>query len=309
MGFKLLAPGTRNGNKFYYARIRVNKRTREVSTGTTNKKLATEFAKRAEETFFRHESGERTLVEMIDNYLHFRRPGAAYERDCLRLKDLLGHRTEIGQQDFDEAARILYPGCSNATWNRHVYTPLQATLRHNGVNLLIKRPRIPRPTHKALTASQRDLLLANAEDPEFHALLTLLFYAGPRIGEALKLTWDRVDLTNAMACFEMSKVEDDHWRPLHPKVIEVLANLPKGRVKVFRFKDRGSIRCHIRKMNKKTGVYFHPHMARHTFADLLMGGGASLRDLMDAGGWKNQKSAMRYTARNVERVRKAIGSL
>ena len=313
MGYKLIPPGKRHGNKVYYAIVTVKRsdghtESHEVSTGTTNKKLAEGFARQAEERYAARQGRSRTVGEMIDGYLHFRRPNRRQEGYCLALHSYLGNRHAISQADFDEAARVLYPGRSNATWNRCVYTPLQAALKHNGVLIVLKRPKLPKRKYKALTAEQRDILLANAEG-EFRTFLTVLFYCGRRISEAVSLTWDRVDLTNQIACFEQTKTDSDHWQPLHPSVVIALANIEHRVGKVFTYKSRHHVRPYLRALFKATQIKFHPHMARHTFADLLVEKGASIRDLMDAGGWKDQTSAMRYTARRQERVRKAINEL
>ena len=315
MSYKLLPPGTRHGNKVYYAVVTAKGNRVEVSTDTTNKRLARKYAQQVEDGLFkRHvfDGSEGTVSAAIDSYIAFRRPRKVEEGYLLKIRGLIGkrHRHGIGQEDFDECAQVLYPGLSNETWNRCVYTPLQAALRHAGLNLRIKRPTQKKPKHKSLTAAQRDLLIKNAEDPELRALLLLLFYAGPRISEAINLTRDDTDLQKGEARFVLTKTGEVHWRPLHKKVVVALANLPvRQDGRFFRWKTRFGPRKPIADLCKKTGIRFHPHRARHTFADLFLESGGSLRDLMDAGGWQNVKSAMRYTARVEERVRKAVNKL
>ncbi len=315
MSYKLLPPGTRHGNKVYYAVITAKGNRVEVSTYTTNKRLAERFAEqRDRELWERHVLGraEETVSAAIAAYIGFRRPRKADEAYLLKICGLIGKRRchGLAQEDFDECAQVLYPGLSNETWNRCVYTPLQAALRHAGLNLRIRRPKQKKPTHKSLTAAQRDLLIKNADDPELRALLTLLFYAGPRIGEAINLTRDDTDLPNGLARFKLTKTGEEHWRPLHEKVVVALANLPvRQDGRFFRWKTRFGPRKPIADLCKKTGIPFHPHRARHTFADLFLEKGGSLRDLMDAGGWQDEKSAMRYTGKNVERVRRAVNNL
>lgn len=315
MSVKLLPPGTRHGNKVYYARISVKGRRVEISTDTTNKKLAQRFAEQRErELYERHVLGRTTgtVSAAIDNYIAFRRPKKYDENFLLKIRGLIGKRKllGIGQEDFDECACVLYPGLSNETWNRNVYTPLQAALHHANVNLRIKRPKQKKPKHRSLTARQRNLLIKNAADPDLKALLTLLFYNGPRISEAINLDCDRTDLRRGIACFDTTKTDEEHWSPLHQKVVVALANLPKRKDgRFFRWKTRSGPKKLIADLCKKTGIYFTPHMARHTFADLLMEKGGSIRDLMDGGRWKDERSALRYTTHRVERVRKAINRL
>ena len=315
MPYKLSPPGSRHGNKVYYATITVKGKRSEVSTGTANAKLTRRFAEQAERRLYeRHVLGgkERIVSAAIDSYMSFRRLSRRDEGYLLKINGLIGERAlaGIGQTDFDQCARILYPGRSNETWNRSVYTPLQAALRHVGVNFLLKRPKQKKPKHRSLTAHKRDVLIANAGDPDLKALLTLLFYCGPRISEAISLTRERADLENGVACFDTTKTGDEHWRPLHEKVVAALTALPPRKDgRFFRWKTRWGPRKDLRELSEKTGIHFSPHVGRHTFADQVMEKGASLRDLMDAGGWKDAKSAMRYTGRNVERLRKTVNRL
>ncbi len=315
MAIRMLRPGTRHGNKVYYARISVPGRRVEISTHTRSPRLARRYAEDYERRLYeRHALGGEalTVAQAIDNYIAFRRPALKDERYLLAVRALLGPRgcDGIAQADFDHAAVELYPGCSNATWNRHVYTPLQAALHHAGIRVAVKRPRQKRPRHRSLTEPARDVLIANADDADLKALLILLFYAGPRIGEAINLKREGIDFEGGRLCFDLTKTDDEHWRPMHPKVAAALRELlvrQDGRI--FRWRTpQGPRRC-IRQLCARLGLYVTPHMARHTYADLLMEKGGSLRDLMDAGGWKDVKSAMRYTGKNVERVRKAVNRL
>ena len=299
MSITLIGPGKRKGNKYWVARVGAKGRRVEISTNTTNKANARRFAEGVERRLY----GERrspALGEAIDGYLAFRRPGARDAKRLEALRRVLGGTpiTEIGQAEFDDAAAVLLPHASNATRKRGVYTPFMAVLRHAGERPQVRRTRVPRPSYRALTRQQRDTLI-NAATGELRHLLIVLFYTGARIGEALTLTWDRVDFEGEAVCFRLAKTGRDHWRPLHPKAIEALRALDRNG-KVFSWTVTPWKR--IRKLRKDTGIPFTPHVARHTFADLMMEGGASLRDLMDAGGWLDHQSAMRYTAKRVGRV-------
>lgn len=316
MPVKLIPPGTRHGNAFYYAIVSVPGYRTEISTRTNDKKLAERFARRVEaeayERFSLGTAGAGTVGQAIDNYISFRRPRKLDENYLLAIKGQIGNMklSDVSQVHFDATAQVLYAGRTNETWNRSVYTPLQAALRHAGRIIALRRPKQRKPRHKSLTAIERDKLIDAATDVETKGILILMFYTGCRISEAIKLTWDRVDLAGEKVCFDASKTDEDSWRPLHPKVVLGLANLPgEKHGKVFRWQTRFGARKAIGIASTAAGMKFHPHMARHTFGDLMQEAGASLRDMMDAGGWKSEKAAMRYTTRRVERARKVVGRL
>ena len=315
MAIKMLRPGTRHGNKVYYARISVPGRRVEISTHTRSPRLARRYAEDYERRLYeRHTLGSEalTVAQAIDNYIKFRRPALRDERFLLAVRILLGprHCDGIAQADFDHAAAELYPGCSNETWNRCLYTPFQAALRHSGIRVAVKRPRQKRPRHRSLTAPTRDMLIANTDDADLKALLILLFYAGPRIGEAISLKREGIDFEGKRLCFDLTKTDSEHWRPMHLKVAVALRQLPvRQDGRIFRWLTPQGPRRGIRNLCARLGLHFSPHMARHTYADLLMEHGASLRDLMDAMGVSDAKTAMRYTGKNVERVRKVVNRL
>lgn len=312
MSIKLLRPGTRKNNKVYYARITAAGEEREISCHTTNPRLAKKHAEREERRLFeRGANNSKTVAYAIDAYLVFSNAGKREESRHLEIKALIGQRLidDITQADFDECARVICPNLSNETRNRDVYTPLQAVMRHAGIHVPLKRPKQKKPKHRSLTKEQRDLLIENADDPDLKAWLCLMFFQACRTSEAVSLEWDNVDLPNGLALIGMTKTDDEEWTPLHERTIAALANLPKQREKVLRWKTRsGPSKC-LTKLCKRVGIKINAHMGRHTFGDLFHEQGGSLRDLMEAGRWKSPNSAMRYTGKRVERVRKGIAKL
>lgn len=317
MPYKLIPPGRRHGNRFWYGVITAPGVRREVSLKTTDKAMAEQYARKLDADLYKkqvlRENGV-TVSEAIDRYILFRRPRKSDEQNLLNIGALIGDKPgmEVTQQDFDDCAVVLYPKASNETRNREVYTPLQAALRHSGITLRVSRPKQKRPRHRSLTMKQRDTFIEAATDPDLKALLCLMFFTGCRISEAISLTWDRVDFESKSVLLDMTKTESEAWCPLHKRAVVALANLRKKKRKgarVFRWETKAGPRKPIAKLCEATGIKFNPHMARHTFADLLMESGASLRDLMEAGRWSDAKSAMRYTGRKQERLRKRIAKL
>lgn len=309
MAFKLIPPGKRR-NKTWYARVSIDGRRHECSTGELDQKRARVVARRFEAELRARGAPGKTVADMIDAYVEFRRPGYEDRRYLAKLRDWLGRRAAVEQGDADEAARALYPGRASETWNRAVYTPLSAVLRHHDVAIRLKRPPMKRPRNRAVSRDVREALIAGAEDPELRLLLLVLFFTGARVSEAIRLTWDRIDLDGRRLRLDATKQDEDQWRPLHDRLIEALANRPGERAgSVFRWRTRAGPRKSLAGLCRRLGLRFTPHQARHTFATLLVDAGASLRDVMDAGGWKSIASVARYVGSNVERQRKVIGRL
>jgi integrase len=312
MSIKMLRPGTRNGNKVYYARVTAGGKRVEVSTRTGNPRLAKRYAEEIERRLFeRGVTDGKTVGHAIDAFMTFQPRTRRDEDRLLSIKGLIGNRliSEIKQADFDECARVLCHGKSGSTRIRDVYAPLQAVVRHAGVHVPLKRPKVAKPKHRSLTRGQRDLLLKNATDPDLKAWLCLMFFNACRTSEAIGLKWGDVDLEQGIARIGMTKTDKEEWTPLHERTVSALANLPKDRENVLRWKTRSGPTKPLKKLCKLSGVKMNPHMARHTFADLFHESGGSLRDLMEAGRWASPTCALRYTGRRVERVRKGIAKL
>jgi integrase len=88
------------------------------------------------------------------------------------------------------------------------------------------------------TVEQLDALLAATQrlEPElravtFHALLRLLISTGMRIGEALRLTDDDVNLTGGVLTIRHAKFDRDRLVPMHPTVTGMLGDY-------IQFRDR-----------------------------------------------------------------------
>lgn len=312
MSIRLYAPGTRKGNKFWVARISAaGVKRREISTGEGDEGRARKVAGGVERELSESRGPTKSIGALIDAYISARRPAKVDEGYLLKLKAHFGKRNRLAQVDAEEACRMLYPKRSAATWNRQVFSPLLAVFNHYDVPIKLKRPRVKPAQHRAVSREIRDTLINSAADPDLRCLLTIMFYTGARISEAVSLTWDRIDLHARKLKLAVTKTGEHGWRAMPEKLFLELANRPlETRIgRVTRWTTRAGPKKALAQLRKTTGIFFTPHMARHTFATLLVDGGASLVDVKDGGGWKSLRSVERYVADNVERVRKVVEKL
>jgi integrase len=153
---------------------------------------------------------------------------------------------EIGQAEIDAAAIAIYPSVTPATRNRCVYSPVSAILHHACIALTLDRPKGAKGKIVTDYLSPADaeaiILAARAFDPELALLLTILLYTGTRLGEALALRWDNVQLEEGSARIRTSKNLLPRELYLRADLVPALAahRPPDGQGRVFRFHQGGS---------------------------------------------------------------------
>jgi len=317
---RLIPPGRRKGNRFYLARGRIQGREYEVSTQTTDRERAKDFASAFERRIRDGDAARSreaaTLSGAIRLYLEARRATAPEDRRLARIRaDGIGRMAlgDIRQADIDAAAWRLLPAAKPATRNRQVVAPIAAVLHYAADSglcpyLRVRRFREPQPEARALRPRDKFKLIEAAAGAE-RALLVFLFYQGWRITETLRLDWAGVDLRARTARSFISK--SGRWKtvPLHPAVFAALANLDGRTGRVFPWAHRWAVYRWLRPLAARAGIAFTPHVARHTFATDLHRAGADAKAIKNAGSWFSEKSVFRYTADDLDHAREIIGRL
>ena len=214
--------------------------------------------------------------------------------------------SEIGQLEVEACARKLYPGLASSSINRLVFTPVSAIITHAAPKRKLcdlpsfERPKQPRGRVRWISHDDADRLISACS---FHLkpIVTFLFFTGCRVGEALAIDWNGIELERGHAVFLETK-NATHRRgiPLHPRVIAILANLPPPdlRRRVFD-STRGApmkprtmvgdkIIAGIRRACRRAGISdFHPHDCRHTWATWYYQETRDIAALMRLGGWRS----------------------
>src|SRR6185312_3689841 len=296
------------------------------SAGTHRKSVADQQLKRLETAIERGEYPEKPKVANAPTFLSaavaFMKAGRS-RRYIAKLIEYFGE-TEleaIDQAAIDAAAAAILPAGAPAFRNRAVYTPVGAILHHAGVNIVVKRPKGYKGKARTLFLLPPDafaiIKAADAIDPEMGRLLTFLLYTGCRIGEALAMKWERVDLDQRMAYIETSKNDDPRTVKLRPEICTLLEPHRKAAGRVFRFHQGGhrnfiflnakvtacglsAVKRPARKQKMVIPPYAYSWVTFHTFCHtwatwMRRFGGADVQGLVATGRWRDPRSAMRYT--------------
>jgi integrase len=136
------------------------------------------------------------------------------------------------------------------------------------------------------------------------------------MGDAMGLTWQKVDLTRRTITIDRTKNGDPITVPMHDDVFFELANLPHRKGLVFGFGNRRQFLDDWHKACDSLGIErrrseggLTPHGMRHSFATWLRQQGKGLREIMQAGGWQNEKAAMRYLHIDAQETVEAVTNL
>jgi integrase/recombinase XerC len=191
----------------------------------------------------------------------------------------------------------------------------------NGVLSALRNPRLPRAVPKALTAAEAlETVDAVGElsDSDWIAkrdvaLLTLLYGAGLRIGEAIGLERGQVPRPGpdgAASLTVTGKGNKQRMVPLLPVVLQAIADYlaacpwqGDARSPLFRGARGGRlnprlVQLQMQKLRSLLGLpdSATPHALRHSFATHLLAGGGDLRTIQELLGHASLSTTQRYTA-------------
>lgn len=296
-----LVPPRKGKTPFWYVRGTYLRVYVDQSTGTSERKLARQILEKTKRDIERGAVGEpkgRTFVSAAIAYMEAGGEGTYLGR-------ILAHFGEdrllnsVDQQAIDEAAVALYPKATAATRNRQVYTPIQAVLKHAGVNLALRRPKgaLGQQRTDWLWPEQAFRLFKEADriDAEFGLFLRFLTYTGLRLSEALNLRWSDVRLDEGFAYIAETKTGTPRPVYLPPPLVLALQGRRANRTRVFRFTKSGRLYALLKAAGSAAGTAIGFHGLRHTFATWMRRyAGLDVRGLVATGAWKDSQAAERY---------------
>ena len=179
----------------------------------------------------------------------------------------------------------------------------------------VARLSVTKKPPKYLTPDQAAHLIetAMARKPDMYHLVCLMYYAGLRLGEALRLRWEDVDFRKQTLLVRERKSHDFIQPPIHPSLQTILKCVPRAdRVDTvvkpgFSIKG-GNVSNHFKALVRRAGLpeWVTPHVMRHSFATNTLASGASIFDVQGLLGHASVSSTQIYAHHRQDRLRDAL---
>lgn len=182
----------------------------------------------------------------------------------------------------------------------------------------IKRPKLPKKVRTGLTIIELELVRGACKTPRQRALIEVFYSTGCRLDELRKLDIDDIDWETSSAIVNGKGNKDrrvflsekaKHYLKIYldSREDECPALIASERYPVRRLTNDG-IAYQIRKIKEISGVEkpLHPHILRHSFAQLNLDNGMELADLQALMGHESADTTARYAQVSDERKRIAF---
>lgn len=255
------------------------------------------------------EAAVRTFAEAALDYQRAGKEGAFLAPLILRFGDrLVG---SISGEEIREAAAALYPTAAPATWNRQAIVPARAVINYAArkgwcAPVSVQMYSVPRPRRAAVGDDWFDRLIGQCDAdrlPHLAALMLFLRTTGTRLGEAVRVLPEHLDLAGGLVELERTKTAAWERRHIGPELVARLANLARapGRP-VFGYRHGWAVIKRLKAVCRRAGIpYVGTHQAgRHSFATAAIAAGATLKEVMDAAGWRSARMVLEIYAHTNE---------
>lgn len=283
----------RRGEIWHYRGTVAGRRLRG-STGTSDKTRAQRIAAAKEDRQWKgHLDGPASVLTFAQAAIKYRLAGK--QDRFIPLVENFWRDTPVLEMNagaIRQAARTLLPHAGPATRNRHVIVPTQAIINHAASLELCGRITVPKfkvekKEKEPATWEWIESFMAHA-NPQLGALACFMFLTGARIGEALSVMWEDVDLNARRALIRQTKIGAERWAHLPPPLVAAIANIPDREEAVFKYTDRDQAARRWDKAIRRAGIkQLSFHACRHGFATAMLQAGVDPVTTAKRGGWKS----------------------
>ena len=290
----------RNGTWYAYGTVAGERVRQSLKTG--DRGTATELCAKLEARLWkRYTYGEEAVRTFEEAALSYLEQGGEGRFMPPILRHFKGRAVgSIKPGEIRDMARTVYPSGAASTRNRQAIVPARAVVNHAhdmGWCQPIKVQTFPvqkSRKHKNVSREWLNAFMAQADAdglPHLSAIVLFMNQTGARRTEAVELYGRNVDLSRRIAMMERTKTDEWFIRHLTAELVLRIGALGvEDNKPVFRYTEPAAVNRRMIAVCKRAGIEYHsPHSAgRHSFATNAMAvPGASIRDAMDAGGWKS----------------------
>lgn len=189
----------------------------------------------------------------------------------------------------------------------------------------VELPKLEKPAPRFLTQKDAQTILKSCNNiiwkSRFHhirnyAILAILLFTGIRKSELIRLTIDDVDVSNSVLHVRMGKGKKDRNIPINPTLLAILNSYLKERSNLKFYCDyffvsslkrsrigETSLRVIRDRIFGDCGIFFTPHVLRHTFATIMLEGGCDVLSLSKMMGHTTIQMTARYANATPELIR------
>lgn len=323
MPWKVYPPGTRGFATWSVrgtdASGRVNR-----ATGCDTRAAAVKWA----EEFFGERAGRRVpgagqdvdFHTAAQHYKAWRNPSKAETILVDRVARHFGKtlcRTLV-HANLVAAAHALLPGRKDTTKTRKVIKPAAAVLHYAAEQKWCAYQRFKSfpesriSNREPATVDTMAQLLEHLEDPieelapqwkdsgvdpnlpYKRLLIVMLYELGLRISDYLAIDWDQVDLLARRVRVKIAKTDRIASLEISTVVVAELANLPRKTGPLFPWSTRNAVYAWLKRVRKRAGVHYTPHLSRHALATDAGDRGLPDKRAAELGAWADPRSLQRY---------------
>lgn len=195
---------------------------------------------------------------------------------------------------------------------------------NNPIDLeMIQRPNKPKKLPVVLSQTEVARLIQGTHNLKHRALLALLYSAGLRIGEALRLELTDIDSARMLIFIRSAKGKRDRYTLLSQKILELLREYYKVYKPCHYIFEGSTGGMYTASSARKVLIYnLHKsnifkkgitlHSLRHSFATHLLENGTDLRYIQELLGHQSPKTTMIYThvtQKNIQNIRNPFDNL
>lgn len=161
--------------------------------------------------------------------------------------------------------------------------------------------RLPKTANVGMIDSYLRTPIRSEKSARVHTVVALLLETGLRVGEAMSVTWDEVDMEQHTITV-WGKGRKERIVFFGRRTAEILSAAPRHSQYVLPYTSDRRLR---EEMSDEVGRYvegIHPHMLRHTFATALLNNGCPLKDVSVLMGHAHVTTTERYARVAVDRL-------